>query len=146
MGAGGTIKKQKRAPLELKLPKPPELGKLETHATFPLLDRITALSLGKQNDQLTNACRVTVRLVETKGQLTNACCTTMRLVEMKDQLTNACHDTMRLVELKDQLTNTCCATMRLFEMNNQVTNACCTKWGWLKLMSDMIYPTSSRQL
>ena len=48
MGAGGTIKKQNCAPLELKLPKPPELGKLETHATFPLLDRITALSPGKQ--------------------------------------------------------------------------------------------------
>jgi len=57
--AGGAIKKDNRAHLKL-----PELGKLEAHATSPLSDKFTLLSLGDNDDQLANAYSMTMRLVE----------------------------------------------------------------------------------
>ena len=44
--------------------KLPELGKLEACATCPISDKFTLLSLGDNDDQLTNAYSMNMRLVE----------------------------------------------------------------------------------
>jgi len=44
--------------------KLPELGRLEDHATTPLPDEFTLLSLGDKNNQLADTYTVTMRLVE----------------------------------------------------------------------------------
>ena len=58
-GAGGAIKKDKRSDLSL-----PELGKLVGHATVPLTDKFTLMSLGDKEDQLSNAYNLTMSMVE----------------------------------------------------------------------------------
>jgi len=121
IGAGGIIKKH-NCDL-LKLPKFPELGKLEACDTLPISDMFTLLSL-EMKYQRSNACSMIMRLVKMKDQLTSACRATMRLVEIQHQLTRACRANMRLVEMKDQFTSACCATLRLVEMiTNSLTHA-----------------------
>ena len=54
-----TIKKEDRSSLKL-----PELGRLEDHATTPLPNKFTLLSLGDNNDQLADSYTFTMWLVE----------------------------------------------------------------------------------
>jgi len=49
-GTGGVIKKNARSQLKL-----PGLGKLEARARTPLTDKFTLLSLGDNDNQLSNA-------------------------------------------------------------------------------------------
>ena len=61
MGTSRVIKKDVRSQLKL-----PVLGKLEARAMTPLADKFTLLSLGENDNQLSNAYSITMRLVEMK--------------------------------------------------------------------------------
>ena len=93
IGAGGIIKKHNCA--LVKLPKFPELGKLEARDTLPLSDMFTLLSLEMN-------CSKIMWLVEMKDQLTSTYRATLTLVEMNNQLTDTCHVEMRLLEIIQQ--------------------------------------------